>query len=181
MALVAKGQDDTPRELPKAGLQPGVCCGVFDIGNQIGFEGKVQHKCILCFELAETIKAGDFEGKRFVISEEFTVSLHEKSNLGKFLEGWRGESFTEEERKGWDVEQVYGWPVMLNVIHKKRTNKPTLAVINSAMPLPDGFTPMKPENPRDWCPKWIKDKQKAGGVGLTADDPSTIDGEEIPF
>ena len=178
MAVIVSDTGGAPRELAPDGLQPAVCCGVFDLGMQKGFEDVMQHKVCLAFEIAETLKEGEYAGKRMVLSERFTASLNEKSNLYKFLIGWRGRDFTPEERKAFDLEVLYGKPAMLNIIHKDRPGKATIAVIAGAMRLPKDIESMVPENARDWKPKWIAEAQKAGGIGLAITDGAV---EEPPF
>src|SRR3990167_3685661 len=65
-------------------------------------EGKKfkQHQVVLAFEVAETADEGPFAGNRMTISKFYTLSLSEKANLRKDLEGWRGKSFTESELEG---------------------------------------------------------------------------------
>ena|SRR3990167_1789785 len=183
MAVVVSDTGGTQRELAPDGLQPAVCCGVFDLGMQKGFEGQLQHKVMVAFEIAETLKEGEYAGKRMVLSQSFTASLNEKANLYKFLIGWRGRDFTAEELKAFDLEVLYGVAAMLNIIHKDRPGKPTIAIIAGAMRLPKDAQAMTPENPRDWKPKWVVEAQKTGGVGLAITDGALDESftDDIPF
>jgi len=65
------------------------------------------------------------------ISKFYTLSLHEKSNLGKDLTSWRGRPFTETEKQGFDVRNLIGVPCQLNVMHKDNGKED----ISSIMPL----------------------------------------------
>jgi hypothetical protein len=69
-----------------------------------------------------------------VISREFTLSMHEKSTLRAFLESWRGQKFTEEEAKKFDITKLMGVPCQLNVTHVEKGEK-TYANIQGATPL----------------------------------------------
>ena len=51
------------------------------------------------------------------ISKFYTLSLHEKSNLGQDLVSWRGRPFTETERQGFDITKLIGVTCQLNVMH----------------------------------------------------------------
>lgn len=57
-------------ETPPVGLQPAVCVNVFDVGFQKGMEGRILHKCVLLWELAE--KKPD--GERFMVTKIYTTS-----------------------------------------------------------------------------------------------------------
>lgn len=76
----------------------------------------------------------------FVISKEFTLSMHEKSNLRKLLASWRGKDFTEEEAKCFDITKLLGVPCMINVIHKPAKADPTKIYeeISNVSPMPKG-------------------------------------------
>lgn len=108
-----------------------------------------------------------------VISKEFTLSMNEKATLRKFLEGWRGKSFTEKEAESFDITVLLGKPCMLSIIHKQAKNGNTYAEISSVssvpkgMNVPDQFNESKELNydKFDWelfetLPDFIKDKMK---------------------
>lgn len=76
----------------------------------------------------------------FVISKEFTLSMHEKSNLRKLLASWRGKDFTEEEAKCFDITKLLSVPCMINVIHKPSKSDPSKVYeeISNVSPMPKG-------------------------------------------
>jgi len=106
-------------------------------------EEKILNKVRIGWELPTEMKVFDeAKGEQpLVISEEFTLSMHEKSKLRKFLASWRGKDFTEEEAKCFDVTKLIGATCMLNVIHKASKKDPTTvyAVIGSVSPVPKGL------------------------------------------
>lgn len=77
-----------------------------------------------------------------VISTDYTLSMHKKSNLRQTLASWRGKDFTEEEAKAFDVTKLLGKPCFLNIIHKPGVADPTKMYekISSITPLPKGVT-----------------------------------------
>jgi hypothetical protein len=108
-----------------------------------------------------------------VISKEFTLSMNEKATLRKFLEGWRGKSFTEKEAESFDITVLLGKPCMLSIIHKQAKNGNTYAEISSVSSVPKGMNVPEQINPLkelnydkfDWelfetLPDFIKDKMK---------------------
>lgn len=78
--------------------------------------------------------------KPFSVSKEFTISMNEKANLRKFLEGWRGKAFTAEQAKVFDITKLLGKECMLNVIHKTSGAGNQYADLSSASALPEGMT-----------------------------------------
>ena len=87
-------------------------------------------------ELRE-FKEGDGE-KPYVISNMYTLSLHENSKLKELLESWRGVKFTDEEIKGFDLTKVVGKPCMINIIHTERNGK-VYADVKSVTPIAKGI------------------------------------------
>lgn len=131
------------RELIPAGNYIARCYQMIEIGTiteVIMGQSKQLKKVRIGWELPEETRVFSQEkGEQpFVISQEFTLSLHEKSNLRKVLASWRGKDFTEEEAKSFDVTKLLGIPCMLNVIHKPSKTDPTRIYeqIGSISPLP---------------------------------------------
>jgi hypothetical protein len=77
----------------------------------------------------------------YVVSKTYTLSLHEKSNLRKDLESWRGQGFTEAEAQGFDITKLLGVPCMLNIIHRPGKVDPskTYVEISSISRIPKGL------------------------------------------
>jgi hypothetical protein len=124
------------------GTYPGRCVRVIDIGTQhSNYQGKemVKKQVIISWELPnEIIPDGDYAGMPYMVSKFYTASLHEKANLRKDLEAWRGKSFTASELEGFDLKKVIGAPCMLSVIHDNDKTK-----INAVMALPKGMELIK--------------------------------------
>jgi len=133
MALMAKdsGGSTNFADVP-AGLHPSVCADVVDLGIQeTPFQdpktgkNKRVHQCKLVWlvnaedEDGEPVRNEDGTLPR--LSKYYTVSLHEKANLRKDLDRWRGKAFTDEElAEGWDIESVIGAPALLSVIRARK-------------------------------------------------------------
>lgn len=135
------GGNYTPLE---AGTYPARCYSMIHIGTiQEEFQGekKIMNKVRISWELPTELKEfkqGEGE-KPYILSKEFTLSLHEKSSLRAFLKSWRGKDFTEEEAKSFDVTKLLGVICMLSVGHKESKGK-VYAEINSVSPIIKGFT-----------------------------------------
>jgi hypothetical protein len=139
----AKGTD-----FPKApiGTHIARCYQVIDLGTQkIVWQGaeKWQPKVMLTWELFSDERMED--GRPFAISNRYTLSLSDKSNLAPMLEAWRGKPFTPQEREGFDIKNVLGAYCMLNVVHNKVDDK-TYANVSAVMALPKGMAKPDPVN-----------------------------------
>ncbi|MDM1049500.1 hypothetical protein HX018_14765 [Sphingobacterium hotanense] len=66
-----------------------------------------------------------------VISKEYTLSLHENAHLRSDLKSWRGQDFTEDEVKQFDISVLVGVPCLLAITHKKSTNGKTYEEISA--------------------------------------------------
>jgi hypothetical protein len=121
------------------GAHPAVCCDVVDLGiMKVTYAGKEkqQHKIRIVWQLDEL----DPDGKPFRVQKRYTLSLHEKAQLRKDLESWRGRPFEEASLKdGFDIEKLLSVGCFLNVIHEVKDQK-TYANVTAIMPLPKGVT-----------------------------------------
>lgn len=132
------GTDFTP--VPQ-GAHYAICIGVVDLGNQkTTYKGddKVKHQVYLRFELPDEAITYTKNGKEITgpstIGRTFGLTIGDKSNLGPFLEGWRGSSFTPAEKEGFDITSIIGKVCQVGVTHETRGDK-TYANITTALPL----------------------------------------------
>lgn len=106
------------------------------------------NKVEIMFELINklhTFKEGD-EPKPFVITQEYTLSMGEKANLRKIIEGVLGKSFTNDEANHFDVESLLGQACLINIKHKVSKAGNERAEIASASPLMEGQDAKEPFN-----------------------------------
>lgn len=194
----ASGQD-----FPKApvGTHVARCYQVIDLGHQkVVWQGteKWLPKILLSWELPnELMTEGEAAGKPFSISNRYTLSLSDKSNLAPMLEAWRGRKFTVDERMGFDIKNVLGAYCMLNVVHNQQDDK-TYANVQAVMALPKG-TIKPPAVNKDLyfnmdtddisvLPEWLqnivkKSKEYTGGVEPAAAPLNSFADmkDDIPF
>lgn len=185
MSIIVKDTGSGDFQIPDAKLHNGVCTAVFDLGMQAGYQGQIQHKVAIFWELEDVITdGGDYDGKRFVVSNMYTASLNERANLRCILESWRGRGFTETELDGFDIAVLRTVPCTVHIIHNKnektgRTYANVDAVLKHDKKLGEVMTP---ELLPDWMPDWIKKKLDVPIV--TADDGGTtqdIFDDDVPF
>lgn len=169
-----------------AGTIQAVCYGIWDIGMQESAFGK-KNKIIIGWEVNQRIDKpeSEYHNKRLVISKTYTLSLNEKATLSIDLEGWRGKKFTDEEKKGFDVEKVIGVNCLLNIVHDEKNGK-VYANIKSVSKLMAGMPLLKAEIPNT-PPEWVVKKMN----GVTQEVPKQevqkqspaiqFEGTEQPF
>ena len=129
MSLIAKSGETSYPKVP-IGVHKARCVKAIDLGTQKQeYAGEISWKrqILVIWELPEELN----NDQPMTISKFYTLSLHEKSNLGKDLTSWRGRPFTETEKQGFDVRNLIGVPCQLNVMHKDNGKED----ISSIMPL----------------------------------------------
>lgn len=140
MAIIAKASGANFIPAPP-GAHSAVAVDVVDLGMlEVAFGGKkkTQHKIRIVWQIAEVMA----DNRPFIVQKRYTLSLHEKAQLRKDLESWRGRPFTDQELEGFDVETIIGVPCLLNVIQEKKDSS-TYANVTSIMRLPKGMEAIK--------------------------------------
>jgi len=128
-----------------AGLHRAVCISYVDIGtheSEYNGQKKIQNKVMLTWELPDETIEINGEVKPRVVSKFYTKSLHEKANLRHDLASWRSREFTEEELKGFDLDNILGKACQVNIIHEKK-QAGVRAKVSAVLPLSKGM--IKPE------------------------------------
>ncbi len=173
--IVSEGSSFTPCP---AGPHAAVCVDVIDLGKLPNTfkDGALVHKVRVVWQVAERKD----DGKPYLVSKQYTASLHEKASLRKDLDAWRGRKFTKEELAGFDLEQVIGAPCLLNVEHTERAGS-TYANVTSLMRLPKG---MPVVTPSDYIRKKDRDQHDQHDAHVPPDEAYDHVGTEddgIPF
>jgi hypothetical protein len=121
---------------------------VIDLGTQVStFQDKeiVARKLNLAWELyCDRME----DGRPFMVSERYTMSLHEKSSLHKMLSAWLGKEFQDAAASGvFNFNRLLGRPCLVTVVHMvSRTGNP-FAKIRGVTVLPRGLQPDEQVNP----------------------------------
>ena len=145
MPIYAKSSGGTQYAPAPSGTFAAVCVDVVDMGLvkvSWGGKEKSQHKITIVWQIDEERD----DGKPHAVRKRYTLSLHEKAQLRKDLEAWRGRPFTDEELQGFDVETVIGVGAMVSIIHNQKDGS-TYANVASVSRMPKG---MQPPHPRDY-------------------------------
>ncbi len=170
------------------------CIAMHHIGtvpeNIMGKEKKL-NKVRITWELPDELKEfKEGEGEKpYVISKEFTLSMNEKANLRKFLEGWRSKGFTELEAKSFDITKLLEVPAMITVVHKTSKSGRVYADVASVSKLPKNMKCPPQVNPTfelnyddHWSeeafnklPDFLKDKMRTSDEYKAIHHPENMD------
>lgn len=119
------------------------CIKLIDTGTQTTtgqFGTKEQKKLMISWELLDGERMED--GKPFAVSQWYTASLHEKSQLRQHLEAWRGRKFSLEELEGFDLTKVLGQYCMIQIVHSNDGKYANVNAIMSTKEKPAGVNPL---------------------------------------
>jgi len=171
--VVARRQSSNFNPAPE-GPQQVVCVDVVDLGmieQAWGEEAKLKPMVRIVWHSSEH----DPEtGKPFVISQRYTLSLHEKAKLLHDLEAWRGRAFTDAELAGFELDDLIGANAYVQIVHNVSKGN-TYANISSIMRLPKGMSPMPV------TPGYVRQQERAPDVHGRDEAPPPNDDDNIPF
>lgn len=187
MSTRVSGRNKTQFPVPPEGLYQAVCADAWDIWTEDRPErwgGGIQDKTRLVWEINRINKES---GRPYQVSQKYTASLHEKANLRKHLEAWRGRKFTENEIKEFELENLLGANCQLQVVHNIGSDGITYANVQAVVPLAKGMTKMhvSPDFVRKKDRKAEDErKQRSGSDSDEADTREETDDEDdsnVPF
>jgi len=123
MSLIAKAASSGGSFTPvPPGLHLARCYRIIDLGTQKKVwkgQEKLQRQIMVQFEVHSIDDDGNPlltpNGEPLSISKNYTLSLNENARLSQDLESWRGNAFTADERKGFDLKKLLGVWAMISV------------------------------------------------------------------
>jgi hypothetical protein len=143
-----------------------LCVDVIDLGTNVetfaGQEPREVPKVALVFASGERQPVKDGDPDLTLVTTEMTNSANEKANLRKFLEAWRGRSYTAEQATaGLPLHKVHGQFALVSIEHVLTKRNRKFAQIKSISPLP---TEMKAPDAKAILaeyerPKWLLDRK----------------------
>jgi len=113
MPIIAREPESTFVPCPE-GLHQAVCVDVVDLGVVTTQYGE-KHQVRIVWQVDEENPEND---KRYTARRSYTLSLSKKANLRTMLETWRTKPFTDDELKGFDLENLLGINCQIQVVHK---------------------------------------------------------------
>lgn len=201
MSLTAKKKPGSDIQPLEGGTYCAVCVGVIDIGEQKNEKfGNYSNKMIFIFEIPDEKVEIDGEMKPRWLSQEYTVSLSDKSNLTRALTSWRGKPLSAEETKnGFDLSNMLNTGCQLQVIVEQKEDR-AYNKITAIIGLPKGVEKPDPINDLllydmdspnkavfDKLPEWIRNRIEKSSQYKANAETKTLDFEEpdidadIPF
>lgn len=175
MSLILKRERISYTPAPE-GLHSAVCCDVEDLGEvDSGFGRKPMVK--IYWQIEETNP--DNDGKPFVVSQRYTASLHEKANLRKMLEAWRGRKYTEEELEGVDLERLIGVNCQVQVQHNIAGEGGVYANVTAVVP--SARNGVKLRVSQDYVRRRDREERKAIESGERSGNGYHAADSDVPF
>ena len=155
MAIIATNKKMEGIEPIEAGSYPARVYQLIHLGTVQGFEGKMQNKVRIGFELPTEMHVFDKEkGEQpRVISKDFTLSFNEKATLTKVITACDPKALEVGDdglMEAFDVETLVGKDCLITIAQKpKKDGAGNYAYIDSTTRLPKGMT----------CPNAINEPQ----------------------
>lgn len=198
-------------EIAPEGVFLARCYKMVDVGTQTetGMYGtKENRKIYLYWELLEDADGGDApkteQGQPFSIFNSYKLSMHQKANLRKHLDSWRGKKFTEEEAADFDITKLLDKFCLIqighsqskdgqktyanvdNIMHTKKTAKGVneISSFNVEDPDMDVFNDLPEwlQNKIEDSPEWQDSDEPEQAVPAQATKPAEAPAEdEIPI
>jgi len=160
---------------------PARCYQVIDLGTHHGeYQGVAwtRRKVRIAFEFPTELAVFTAENgeQPFILSRQFTFSMHENGQFRPFLESWRGKKFTEEELAWFDISKLLGATALIQVSHevgkdgKNRANIQSIMTLPKWMFCPDFINPGVLFSPLAWDDKIFNDLPKAVKAKIAESD-----------
>ncbi len=203
MAIKAEPVEKKERKLIPEGNHAARVYRIIELGHcPTEFQGvpDTKHVMRLGFEFPnETADFGDGEEKPFVLDKEFTISMFEKANLRKVVEAALGTTLKDEEADSFDITDIMGKTLMIDVRHKESKSGNIYANMKAFSSLPKGMAVPDAVNPpflmqwddeeKIWdkkfqdLPQFIQDRIKESKEWKEkhGEDSDAIDADDIPF
>jgi hypothetical protein len=182
MALLSKATGKSGFEPVPEGAHLARCITVVDLGLQESIWSGITSfklKVYIAFEVPSVRVEWEKDDEKHegpaLIGQMYTNSIGDKATLGKHLTSWRGKSFTDDEKLGFDLFTILDVPCQISVVHNTKGEN-TYANISGIMGLPPGvevppretpllaYSPHDPERAGnfDQLPEWLQEKCTIG-------------------
>jgi hypothetical protein len=201
-------------EIAPEGVFLARCYKMVDVGTQTEtgqYGTKENRKIYLYWELLADADGGDApkmeDGRPFSIFNSYKLSMHQKANLRKHLDSWRGKKFTEEEAADFDVTKLLDKFCLLqithstskdgqktyanvdNIMHTKKTAEGVNEISSFSIENPDmevfNDLPEWLQNKIEDAPEWQETEEEAPAETAAdtkaKEDDDKIDIADVPF
>lgn len=181
--IIVEPQEDTQRPIHPNGSFAARCVDVIDLGMRVReFEGKksAKHTIALVFVTGKKVP-DDQGGFMHELAQEFTLSIHPRATLRKFLEAWRGKKFTNDELGDSFslTKEAGGKEGLISIVHNPSRKDPAkiYANIDGMLPLPEGMAFKSEPFNYERAPYWKdrKDRYEAEFAAYMSEAPAPDD------
>ncbi len=146
-----------------------LCVDVVNLGTKVeeypGQPVREVDKAVLVFASGERQEEDD---SLVLVTAEMTLSMNEKANMRRFLESWRGKSYTAEQAdEGVPLEQLQGQAALVSIEHVITKRNRKFAKIKSVSPLPKAMDALSNEILEEYTrPPFFEDRKKEYADGV---------------
>jgi hypothetical protein len=144
MALIAKASASQSKQL-KPGQYVARCYSIVDLGShKFKDNDYFSHKIRITWEFPTELETFKEENGQqpYVMGQDYTLSLGEKSTFKKMLEAWLGRKITAQEAsEGFNVKTLLGKEALIQVVEQPSKTDPTkiYANIQNITSIPKGM------------------------------------------
>lgn len=159
-----------------------VCVDVVDLGVNVevfpGQEPREVAKVALVFASGERQE----DGSLTLVTTEMTKSANEKANLRRFLEAWRGRSYSAAQvEAGLPIDKLWSQAALISIEHVLTRKNKKFAKIKSISPVPQGVAAPDAKVVDEYNrPKFLTDRKAAYATALAKHRAATGAGEPEP-
>lgn len=159
-----------------------VCVDVVDLGVNVevfpGQEPREVPKVALVFASGERQE----DGSLTLVTTEMTNSANEKANLRRFLEAWRGRSYSAEQvEAGLPIKLLWSQPALVSIEHVTTRKNKKFAKIKSISQVPHGLAAPDGKVVEEYTrPKFLTDRKAAYATALAKHRTATGAGVPEP-
>lgn len=171
-----------------------VCVDVVNLGTKVERFGDQDPREVEKASLVFASGEKQDNGELVIVTVEMTLSMNEKANMRKFLESWRGKSYTHEQAEaGVPLHKLHGQAALVSVEHITTRRGRKFAKVTSISPLPKQMEAPNGVILESYTrPSFFADKKKeyaellatyrGQGTGAAYDDvPPVDDDDDLPF
>ncbi len=172
-----------------------VCVDVVNLGTRIEQfgDGDPRETAKVALVFASGERKND---QLYLVTVEMTNSMNEKANLRKFLESWRGKSYTPKQAEaGVPLQALHGHTALVSVEHittkrgRQFARVRAIAPLPKAMPAPNGDvleTYSRPsffdERKKEYAKQLAEHRARSDDPGPTASEEPYLDpDDDLPF
>ena len=190
MSLISTTGASEDYKLVTEGTHLARCYLMVDVGRQETSYGD-KEKVVLGWEIPEQLTD---DGRPLIIYSTYTNSMHEKANLRRDIESWRGKKLTEDESRAFDLRNVLGHPCQLSIVHNENNNR-MYANVQAVIGIPKGLPVAEAINDVicfdldagddvSILPEWLQRKVSDRKSAETAESVEAVEesfNDDIPF